>query len=926
MDCTLVQTRAILWRMTTPTFAAARARPPNAPALVTGVHEAVWVSEAGEAETLSLEAAAERVRREAAPIVCHSRSVARRLRLTAIDAYDLLELFAFTRPARFCVPTPRGLAQALLLPPPRSRDEEAASLFAAAGALLADLNASPGQDAIGIAWTMARGGWRWGPSVLQALGAGEQDPGGRPNEGLRVWTRLKEWEEGPPEAPPDSWPVEPVEARARLVQLLGEQAEPRPQQLRYASHIAGAFAPRERVGEPRLVLAEAGTGTGKTLGYIAPATLWARKNHGAVWISTYTRNLQRQLDQELDRAYPDLRQKARKVIVRKGRENLFCLLNFEEALATLPVRREDSTALGLVARWALATRDGDMAGGDFPAWLADLLGKGLTIDLTDTRGECIYAACRHYRRCFVERSIRRARRAEIVVANHALVMVQAARGADEQALPTRYVFDEGHQLFDAADDAFSLRLSGREAAELRRWLRGAEDGGRQRRRGLRERAEDLLGEDRASAEALAEALGAARRLPGPGWRNRLAAFTPVGPAESFLALARQQVYARNRDGEAAYTLEAAIQPPIPGLLDAAASLDDAFGKLLTPLRALLHALARRLDEDAARLDTTQRQRIEGLCRGIRRRGSEPLEGWRAMLRALSGQPPAEFLDWLAVERIDGREIDVGLYRHWIDPMRPFADVVLRGAHGALITSATLRDSSGDDDADWAVAENRTGARHLATAPVLSTLSSPFDYVSRTRVLVVSDVDRTDARQVAVAYRELFLAAGGGGLGLFTAISRLRSVYEAIAQPLEQAGLALLAQHVDPLDVGTLTDIFRAEEDACLLGTDAVRDGIDVPGRALRLIVFDRVPWPRPTLLHRARREAFGGRAYDEMLTRLKLKQAFGRLVRRADDRGVFVMLDRQLPSRMAGAFPAGVAIRRVGLAEAVAVTRETLAR
>ncbi len=295
-----------------------------------------------------------------------------------------------------------------------------------------------------------------------------------------------------------------------------------------------------------------------------------------------------------------------------------------------------------------------------------------------------------------------------------------------------------------------------------------------------------------------------------------------------------------------------------------------------------------------------------------------------MLRALSKERPAEFLDWLAVERIDGREIDVGLYRHWIDPMRPFADVVLRTAHGALITSATLRDGS-DDDAGWTAAETRTGARHLASAPVLSALPSPFDYAHCTRVLVVTDVDRADIRHVAAAYRELFLAARGGGLGLFTAISRLRAVYEAIAQPLEQAGLTLLAQHVDPLDVGTLTDIFRAEEDACLLGTDAVRDGIDVPGRSLRLIVFDRVPWPRPSLLHRARREAFGGRAYDEMLTRLKLKQAFGRLVRRADDRGVFVMLDRQLPSRLAGAFPQGVKIRRVGLAEAVALTRELLA-
>jgi ATP-dependent DNA helicase DinG len=123
----------------------------------------------------------------------------------------------------------------------------------------------------------------------------------------------------------------------------------------------------------------------------------------------------------------------------------------------------------------------------------------------------------------------------------------------------------------------------------------------------------------------------------------------------------------------------------------------------------------------------------------------------------------------------------------------------------------------------------------------------------------------------------------------------------------------------------LIDVFRAEEDTCLLGTDAVRDGIDVPGRSLRLIVFDRVPWPRPDIMHRVRRQAFGGRAYDEMLTRLKLKQAYGRLVRRADDRGVFVMLDRALPTRLAGAFPDGVGIRRLGLRDAVAETRAFLA-
>ena len=131
------------------------------------------------------------------------------------------------------------------------------------------------------------------------------------------------------------------------------------------------------------------------------------------------------------------------------------------------------------------------------------------------------------------------------------------------------------------------------------------------------------------------------------------------------------------------------------------------------------------------------------------------------------------------------------------------------------------------------------------------------------------------------------------------------MHERIAGALEDAGLVLLAQHVEVIDTGTLIDIFRAEESTCLLGTDAVRDGIDVPGRSLRLIVFDRVPWPRPSILHNARKSVFGGRSYDEVLVRLKLKQAYGRLLRRAGDRGVFVMLDRAMPSRLSGAKAVG---------------------
>jgi ATP-dependent DNA helicase DinG len=221
---------------------------------------------------------------------------------------------------------------------------------------------------------------------------------------------------------------------------------------------------------------------------------------------------------------------------------------------------------------------------------------------------------------------------------------------------------------------------------------------------------------------------------------------------------------------------------------------------------------------------------------------------------------------------------------------------------------------------FALAEMRTGAARLPERPKTLRLKSPFDYGANAVVLVVNDVSRDDPRQVAAAMRELFLAAGGGGLGVFTAINRLRAVHARIAGPLADRGLSLLAQHVDPLEVGALVDIFRAETDSCLLGTDAVRDGVDVPGRALRLLVFDRVPWPRPDILHRARRSRFGGKSYDDIVTRGRIAQAFGRLIRKSDDKGVFVMLDPAAPTRLFTGLPEGARLERVSLVEAVEAT------
>ncbi|MEE2995848.1 MAG: ATP-dependent DNA helicase [Pseudomonadota bacterium] len=902
----------------------------DVPAMVAGHRGAVIASADGSLQTLTVAAAIKQINDGLVPMVCHAPATARRLNTSPFPALDLLELYAFVRPAQFCRPTPSGLADALELDHSSGSEDEAHLLQLAGGVLLTDLvRMEPLRDRDLVAETakiMGAGLWAWTPLVLRALGV-EVSPStdGLANRALEVWNRLPDWSEFATGEQSSSLSVSSDEARSRLAELVGNDAEDRPQQSDYASAVSQAFAPHDKESAPNMILAEAGTGVGKTLGYIAPASLWAERNEGTVWISTYTRNLQRQIDHELNRLHPDPYTKNRKVVIRKGRENYLCLLNYEDAVSELRGRPQDAAGLGLMARWLGETRDGDIGGGDFPAWLADLAGARNTIGLADRRGECVYSACTHYHKCFVEKTIRRAKRADIVVANHALVLTQTATGGmDDGQIPTRMVFDEGHHLFDAADSAFSTQLSGQDSAELRRWLLGSEKGNKTRARGLRRRVEDITVLDDRIRELVDAIIDSALILPGPGWNQRIAGEAPLGDTELFLKELRQQVYARTKDPRSLYDLETETDNPLPGLIAAAATLRVSLNRLIEPMRALSERLMVVMDENASDLDTPLRNRIESVSRSLRRRAEGEIEEWRSMLNTLADGTPEEFVDWFSVSRSQGRDVNIGMHRHWIDPMLPFTKGVVEPSHGIVVTSATLRDGTGNSEVDWLAAEERTGTVHLEEPPYRAQVSSPFDYPKQTKVLVVTDVRKDDLDQVGAAYRELFVASGGGGLGLFTAISRLRAVHENIAQVMEDAGTLLLAQHVDQMDTGCLVDIFRAEEHSCLLGTDAVRDGVDVPGRSLRLIVFDRVPWPRPSILHRARRRVFNRTKYDDLITRLRLKQAYGRLVRRATDSGVFVMLDPMMPSRLAGAFPDGVEIKRVSIAEAVTDTRNFL--
>ena len=412
-----------------------------------------------------------------------------------------------------------------------------------------------------------------------------------------------------------------------------------------------------------------------------------------------------------------------------------------------------------------------MIGGDLPAWLLDLLGRGRITRLADRRGECIYSACEHYRKCFVERTIRRARQADIVIANHALVMIQAAMGGlDDGTRPLRYVFDEGHHLFDAADSAFGAHLSGVEASDLRRWLLGAEGRRGSRARGLERRLGDLLGEDPEAQQALRRLLSWRSNCPRPTGRRGLPTAPCWGrPRNSSpwcasrcarAASGEDQGFGQECDVRPAQSRRARGGRPA----GRGAGADARPGAQAARRRCAPSSKARPTSSSraSARASRAWRARSPTAASSPWRRGAPccaacttmPDPGLRRLVRHREEPEPRD-----RCRHVPPLSRSHRAFREFGDPKprtarsSPRPPCAIRWACRPPPTTRTP-----DALADWMVAEARTGTRHLAAPAMRAAMASPFDYADATRVLIVRDVKRDDADQVAAAYRELFLAA------------------------------------------------------------------------------------------------------------------------------------------------------------------------
>lgn len=664
-----------------------------------------------------------------------------------------------------------------------------------------------------------------------------------------------------------------------VARMLG-QYEDRPSQRDLAAYIADAY------NDGGVLLLEAGTGVGKSFGYLVPALAWARASGERTVVSTNTINLQEQLvgkDLPLLGTALAADDYVPKFALLKGWRNYLCRARLAQAIAaqrTLFEPDKMTEVLGL-ADWAGRTADGSLS--DLPA----VPSPEVWDEVSAEPDLCPKNKCSFFDRCFLFRARRRAAEADVVVVNHHLLAAdlmvrhQQENWEETAVLPPyqRLVIDEAHHLEDVAVHHFGIHVS---SGTVRRLLGRFERNGRGLAPSL---AHELAGRNdllsRASFDLLRQ-----RLLP---------ALADARRATDALFL-RLHTRLSDEPGGQIRLDDAFAADPIwsEGLTF---ELDAATGAFRT-LRDMVETIADRL---AQADDSERRGQLLQELRGVLRRLETVSDGLNRALRPAGGGVPT--VRWM--ERT-ARGHHVHLSAVPLDMAPVLRELVFDRLRTVVLTSATLAAGG-----EFGFLESRLGlAGEDSPVTVREMLASPFDYPTQCLFGVPDDLpmpwEESGAHGAAVVEvaSDLAYASDGGMFVLFTSHSSLR---KAAAELRHRLGgrWPVLVQGEAPRDA--LLARFREAENAILLGTDSFWEGVDVPGRALRALVINKLPFKVPTEpITAARLERLAAEGQDGFMNyllphaALKLKQGFGRLIRSRRDVGVVVLLDSRVVTKRYG--------------------------
>lgn len=652
-----------------------------------------------------------------------------------------------------------------------------------------------------------------------------------------------------------------------LQALLGSAFERRTGQVAMARQVMEAF------NEDDHLLVEAGTGTGKSLAYLLPAALWAIANDARVVIATNTINLQEQLLEKdipqvatllAGRGLPLLR-----AALLKGRQHYLCTRRFHEWRTSHRLSPVELTLLAKVLVWLPNTQTGDVSE------LAHFSDAETAIwqRLCSDGGACSAERCRRPLGAafglpdvdFYLAARQRSESAHLVIVNHALLLADLTSAGRILPPYTHLVVDETHRLEEAATDQLTWRVTWPQVRYTLAQL-GA-DG-------------DLLGllhrtaADRryhAVLDLLPELAAQARRS-----EQRLREF-----ADLLAAFARSHEQAR---ADVGYSQRLALDSSArsqPMWSRVEIEWDDA--------SRALHALAVHLTAVAAQMEQAQWYDDERTLpivyewRSVVEQLTELTKRLDDIILAPHGMDHKQ-VAWLEVGG-DANDVTVAMAPLSVQTM--IEDGLVRQRRSAIFTGATLRTG-----ANFSYLRERLGLWDVKVA----TVESPFDYKRNVLLYLPTDMPLPNDGRYQQAVEQAVLATAtacqGRTLALFTSYQQVRATADAIRTPLERLGVMVL-QHGQGGRSRLLRE-FRASEQAILLGTRSFWEGVDLPGDEVRCLLIARLPFAVPGDPLIAARSAEFEDAFNEYMVPdavLRFRQGFGRLIRRAGDRGVVVLLD-----------------------------------
>jgi len=650
---------------------------------------------------------------------------------------------------------------------------------------------------------------------------------------------------------------------------ISEAFEERPVQVELLQNIVKAF------NENKIAVFEAGTGVGKSYSYLIPSVLWALVNHERVIISTGTINLQQQLCEKDIPAVEKIVGKKFKYVLMKGRQNYVCIRRLNDAVSILDLFEGESDELKKIAEWAQSSPSGSRSDMTF------MPSENVWSKVNSESDACMGKKCPFFGECFVMKIRKEAATANIIVVNHHLLFadiesrLNGAGYEDAAVLPPYHhiIFDEAHGIENAATSFFSESVNRFKLNKLINQM-------------YRKRKNSEYGHLCSLAVLSAND------------EKAMDAFDVTNKIK--LALTNVEIAAKDLLANE-YTKR---------LFEGSAR---DFGPLLVAIGELCRSLGSFTGIIREVMDGIDEDDKDAPCYWESKVILRHLESYVILLKNFSvWDEKRDDVFWIQKKRLppdmirDGADAEyITLTQTPLDISHLMNDGVFEQMASVICTSATLK-----TDHDFSYWMRRTGVTLAGDDRIIKgEFPSPFPYNKNMLFAVPNDAPTPDNIQfqqwVEMALPRLIQAAAGRTLVLFTSYESLKSAHRAAIASLRSFPGRIMKQGDD--DNGKLLEAFKKENESVLFATDSFWQGVDIPGESLSQVIIVKLPFTVPNdPVFVARAEAIekrGGSSFMELSVPeavIKFRQGIGRLIRRSDDKGVVVVLDRRIYEKRYG--------------------------